>query len=104
MIMPAEARLAPMEASATNRCLLALCTTVLFWASAFAGIRRALEDFSPFDLALFRFLVASIFFAGLAMMAKVRMPEKRDFARLVLIGLLSVTCYHCGLNRGQQSV
>jgi len=39
---------------------IALTVSIIFWASAFAGIRAALEDFSPAPMALFRFSVASI--------------------------------------------
>ena len=43
-----------------TRTIMALAIAIIFWSSAFSGIRAALEDFSPGPMALFRFGVASI--------------------------------------------
>ena len=43
-----------------NRVGVVLAVTLFLWASAFVGIRVAIEHYSPGALALFRFLVASI--------------------------------------------
>ncbi len=43
----------------TSRTLVALAFTLVIWASAFAGIRAGLRAYSPANLAILRFLVAS---------------------------------------------
>jgi len=43
-----------------NRLGVVLVVTLFLWASAFVGIRVAIEHYSPGALALFRFLVASL--------------------------------------------
>ena len=40
--------------------LIAATITIVLWASAFAGIRVALEDYSPYSLALLRYFIASV--------------------------------------------
>jgi choline-glycine betaine transporter len=47
----------------TSRTLVALAFTLVVWASAFAGIRAGLRAYSPANLAILRFLVASLVLA-----------------------------------------
>ena len=49
---------------------LALATTVVLWASAFPAIRVGLTAFSPFHVALLRYLTASL------VLASVRVPPR----------------------------
>ncbi len=42
------------------RIIMAITFTLIFWASAFAGIRVGLKAYSPENLVLFRFLTASL--------------------------------------------
>ena len=49
------ARIEPVD----KNTLVLVFVTIVFWSSAFAGIRIALFDFSAGHLALFRFLIAS---------------------------------------------
>ena len=42
-----------------SRVFVAVGLTILPWASAFAGIRAGLQDYTPAHLTLLRFLVAS---------------------------------------------
>lgn len=79
------------------RTLAALGVTLLFWASAFAGIRAGLEAYAPGHLALFRFLVASAVLAVYAMLTRMRLPEKRDLPAILLLGFLGITVYHTAL-------
>jgi hypothetical protein len=57
------------------------------WASAFAGIRAGLRAYSPANLAILRFLVASLVLAIYAGIAHFRRPELRDIPGLVLTGV-----------------
>jgi drug/metabolite transporter (DMT)-like permease len=84
--------------------LLALGTTVFFWAAAFAGIRAALESYGPGELALLRLLVASATLALYAAVVRMRLPEIRDLPAVFAAGFLAFTVYHVGLNVGELTV
>lgn len=88
----------------TYKALAAIGITVLFWASAFAGIRAALSAYSPGHLALLRLLVASVVLAGYAAYTRMRLPEKRDLPAMLLLGALGFAVYHVALNYGEQTV
>ncbi|MGQ9645155.1 MAG: DMT family transporter [Thermodesulfobacteriota bacterium] len=87
-----------------SRTLIAIGITLLFWSSAFAGIKAALVDYSPKHLVLFRFLVASIMLAGYAVGTRMRLPDKSDLPVIFLIGFLGITVYQISLAYGQLTV
>ena len=95
-----------MHASLKGRVQLwvVLWASLLFWASAFAGIRAGLQHYSPFHLAVFRFLVASATLAIGAMISGIRWPDRHDFPRLFLLGLVGIAVYHTALNYGELTV
>jgi drug/metabolite transporter (DMT)-like permease len=80
---------------------LALGATVVFWASAFAGIRAGLDDYGPGQIALFRFAVASVVLGTFALATGTRLPERRDLPAVFLAGFLAFTVYHVALNYGE---
>jgi drug/metabolite transporter (DMT)-like permease len=80
---------------------LALGATVVFWASAFAGIRAGLDDYGPGQIALFRFAVASVVLGAFALATGTRLPERRDLPAVFLAGFLAFTIYHVALNYGE---
>jgi len=84
--------------------LLALGTTLFLWASAFAGIRAGLTGYSPGQLALLRFLVASLALAIYAIASHMTLPEKRDLPGIALTGLLGISGYNLALNYGETGV
>jgi drug/metabolite transporter (DMT)-like permease len=86
------------------RVAAALAATTVFWASAFAGIRVALEDYGPGEVALGRFLVASLVLGGYAAITRMRLPERRDLPAVFLAGFLAFTVYHVSLNYGEVTV
>jgi drug/metabolite transporter (DMT)-like permease len=86
------------------RVLLALGTTVFFWASAYAGIRHALQAFGPGEVALARLLVAAVALALYAAATRMRMPEARDLPVILLAGLFAFAVYHVALNYGEITV
>ena len=88
----------------TSRTLAALAFTLVLWASAFAGIRAGLRAYSPANLAILRFLVASLVLAGYAGIAHFRRPELRDIPGLVLTGAIGITFYNLALNFGETRV
>ena len=77
---------------------------LLFWASAFAGIRVGLESYGPGEVALLRFGTASIALFIYASVTRMRLPRRRDLPVIVLAGLFGITIYHVALNYGEQTV
>ena len=88
----------------TSRTLVALAFTLVVWASAFAGIRAGLRGYSPANLAIVRFLVASLVLAIYAGIAHFRRPELGDIPGLVLTGAIGITFYNLALNYGETRV
>jgi drug/metabolite transporter (DMT)-like permease len=88
----------------TSRTFVALAFALAIWASAFAGIRAGLRAYSPANLAILRFLVASLVLAIYAGIAHFRRPELRDIPGLVLTGAIGITFYNLALNYGETRV
>ncbi len=88
----------------TSRTLVALAFTLVVWASAFAGIRAGLRAYSPANLAILRFLVASLVLAIYAGIAHFRRPELRDIPGLALTGAIGISFYNLALNYGETRV
>jgi drug/metabolite transporter (DMT)-like permease len=88
----------------TSRTLIALAFTLVVWASAFAGIRAGLRAYSPANLAILRFLVASLVLAIYAGIAHFRRPELRDIPGLAMTGAIGITFYNLALNYGETRV
>lgn len=78
--------------------------TIIFWASAFAGIRAGLEEYSPGHVALIRMLVASMVLVIYALLVRMRPPEARDLPIILLCGFLAFTVYHVALSYGEVTV
>jgi drug/metabolite transporter (DMT)-like permease len=93
-----------MKSQVDGRILIAIGVTLVFWASAFAGIRAGLKAYTPKYLILFRFLVASTVLAGYALLTRMRLPEKRDLPSILFLGFLGITVYHIALVYGQVTV
>ena len=88
----------------STRALLALAMTLVLWASAYAGIRAGLKAYTPAQVAVLRFLVASLALALYAGFAHFRRPEWRDVPGLMLTGLVGITFYNLALNYGETQV
>ena len=82
----------------------AISITILFWASAFAGIRAGLDAFSPGHLTLYRFLVAAVVLGLYAAAVRLPLPSARDALRIFGLSFCGITLYHLLLNFGEQSV
>jgi drug/metabolite transporter (DMT)-like permease len=93
-----------VKALLTVRALLALTAALVLWASAFAGIRAGLHAYSPGQLAVLRFLVASLTLAVYAGVAHFRRPELRDIPGLIISGIIGITFYNLALNYGETRV
>lgn len=82
----------------------AVLFTVVFWASAFAGIRIGLRDYAPETLALLRYITASTVLLGFALARRMPLPKRRDLPQLLFIGFLSISLYNVALNAGEEDV
>ncbi|GGM13761.1 DMT family transporter [Deinococcus aerophilus] len=82
----------------------AILVTIVFWASAFAGIRAGLEAFSPGHLTLYRFLVAAAALGLYAVVTRIPLPGLPDLARIAGLSVMGITLYHVLLNYGEVGV
>jgi len=88
----------------TSRTFVVLAFALVIWGSAFAGIRAGLRAYSPANLAILRFLVASLVLAIYAGVAHFRRPLLGDIPGLVLTGAIGITFYNLALNYGETRV
>jgi drug/metabolite transporter (DMT)-like permease len=88
----------------STRAWVALAVTLVLWSSAFAGIRAGLRAYSPAEVAVLRFLIASAVLAVYAGLAHFRRPAWRDIPGLILTGLIGISFYNLALNYGETRV
>ncbi len=86
------------------RFYIALLSCMVLWASGFVGIRAGLAGYSPSQLAVLRFLVASATMAIYALVARTALPKPKDIPFILVTGIVSITWYHLALNKGEQTV
>lgn len=87
------------------RTWIAIITSLLLWASAFAGIRAGLQGgYGPGQVALLRFGTASLALAVYAVVTRMRLPDRRDIPVVALAGFLGISVYHVALNYGERTV
>ncbi len=60
--------------------------SILLWASVFVGIRAALVDYNPFELASFYLIISSITLLIVTIARKIRIPDKRDIKFFLILG------------------
>jgi len=92
------------KTSVDFRVALAISFTLIFWASAFAGIKVGLVGYSPGSLVLLRFLTASVVLLMYAIITRMPLPEKRDIPMLLFLGFIGITIYHLALTFGEVKV
>jgi drug/metabolite transporter (DMT)-like permease len=83
---------------------LALGIALLLWSSAYAGIRAGLEGYSPGQLGVFRFAIASLVLVLYAILKPFRRPERRDLPGLLFTGAVGISFYTLALNYGETTV
>jgi len=84
--------------------LAAVGVTLVFWASAFVGIRHLAGDFSPGALSLGRLLVGALCLGVAALSRGVPHPTRREWMSIVAIGVLWFGVYNVALNEGEHRV
>ena len=86
------------------RIIIAITITLIFWASAFAGIRVGLKEYSPEHLVVLRFLTASFILLIYTLITRMPMPEKKDLPAMFSLGFIGITIYHLALAYGEIKV
>lgn len=77
---------------------------ILCWAYSPIGIRIGLQGYEPGQLAVMRFLIASVFMAAVATVMGISLPRLKDLPLLILLGFFAVSLHHIALNFGQRNV
>ncbi|MFS1291554.1 DMT family transporter [Pseudomonas piscis] len=93
-----------MKISPSLKLVLATAMVILCWAYSPVGIHIGLEGYSPGHLALLRFLIASVFMVGIALVAGISLPRWRDMPWLLVLGFFAIALHHVSLNYGQQGL
>jgi drug/metabolite transporter (DMT)-like permease len=87
---------------ARSLALGAALVTVVFWASAFVGIRSAGESLSPGALALARLAIGALVVGAFVALRRERFPSARDLPLIALCGALWFAAYNITLNAAEQ--
>jgi drug/metabolite transporter (DMT)-like permease len=87
-----------------GRLWVALVLTILSWASAFAAIRVGLESYAPEQMALLRYLTASLVLGLYATWVKMPLPQWQDLPAILGLGAVGIALYALTLNAGQRVV
>jgi drug/metabolite transporter (DMT)-like permease len=82
----------------------AALVTVSLWASAFVGIRDAVQHFSPGALALGRLLIASAALGLLVLWRREAFPSRRDLGWIAFVGVFWFGLYNLALNEAEVRV
>ncbi len=90
--------------SVKHSVIAAAVAALLFWASAFVGTRVVLATFSPGELALYRYGVASLTLVLIACWVRPPLPAWRDVPRLSATGIIGIGIYGLALNYGQKEI
>ncbi|AQT95834.1 DMT family transporter [Pseudomonas azotoformans] len=83
---------------------LVIASVILCWAYSPIGVHMGLHSYSPGQLALLRFLIASVFMAAVALVLGIGRPRLRDVPWLLVLSFFGVFLHHTSLNYGQQFV
>jgi drug/metabolite transporter (DMT)-like permease len=83
--------------------ILYIIFAVILWASCFVGIRAAIIDFSPTEIAVLRFIVSSIVLLLIFISQETLLPSKRDFSLFIPLGLI-LFINHISLNYGTKTI
>lgn len=93
-----------MNTPSATKLTLVIASVILCWAYSPIGVHMGLHSYSPGHLALARFLIASVFMAGVAWVTGIGRPRLRDLPWLLVLGFFGVFLHHTSLNYGQQFV
>ena len=83
---------------------VALALTIVSSAAVFAGVRAALRGYDPYELVVFRFILASLLLLALARPLHVGLPRRRDLPALLALGFCGIGVYQITMAIGEQHV
>ena len=83
--------------------MLYIFLAVILWASSFVGIRAAIIEFSPIEIAVLRFIFSSIALFVITIFQRTLIPNKKDFLLFFLLGFV-LFINHISLNYGTQTI
>jgi len=84
--------------------LLAAGFATLTWSSSFAAIAYGLQAFTPAELSLLRFLIASAVFAVPVAAGWIKLPPMRDWPAVLALGIVGITVYQLTLGYAMTSI
>ncbi|HEY6544017.1 MAG TPA: DMT family transporter [Dokdonella sp.] len=74
------------------------------WSSAFAAVAHGLRAFTPAELALLRFGIASLVLAPAVMLGWIRLPPRSDWPAVALLALIGMTLYQLAFGQAMTRV
>lgn len=84
--------------------LLAAGVATLVWSSAFAAVAHGLRAFTPAELALLRFGLASLALAPAVALGLIRLPPRRDWPAVAVLGVIGMTIYQLAFGQAMTRV
>ncbi len=87
-----------------RRAYFAWIAVCLIWGTTYLGIRIALETIPPFLMAAFRWIVAGSLIIAILVARGERMPPRRSWGSLALLGLLLLGFGNGGVVWAEQTV
>src|SRR4051812_8786365 len=80
-----------------GRTAAAAGVAIVIWSSAFAAIAYGLKAFTPAELSLLLFLIASAVLIVPVALGAIRLPPLRDWPAIMLLGFAGITLYQLTL-------
>jgi len=77
--------------------LAAAGVAILTWSSSFAAIAYGLQAFTPAELSLFRFLIASAVLVVPVAAGWIKLPPLRDWPAVLALGFIGISVYQLTL-------
>jgi drug/metabolite transporter (DMT)-like permease len=84
--------------------LPAILICVVLWATAFPGIRAGLHGYSAFHLVVFRYGVAALALAVIALFRRPAPLRRNDILRVAALGILGFSLYPLALTYGELTI
>jgi drug/metabolite transporter (DMT)-like permease len=96
----------PSNPSGIFHPIIILLLAIIFWSSAFVGIRYGVQSYSPEGLALLRYLIASLCMGLVYFFTRKKYPKRRwkEIWPALLLGIFGFSLYNILLNYGERQV
>ena len=73
--------------------ILAAICTIVCWSLAYAAVKIAVREYSPFEMTFIRLCAASISLGIISFVAKEPVPNKKDLVYFAILGLIGHAMY-----------